>query len=163
MKYTATQWDTAEDKAKFVNHFIKFVRAGFPKSKFNKKFYQRLSNTFGHIAHYNINGFWDTFFTTIEGKVRFLEITLNSPCYGDPAYTYCDAEKEIQRILKEENALELCRAILVVERDNKEYSEYMRLKQKFENSPPVDMDHTVIHDHYKGIVHIGKDTYLAKQ
>ena len=83
--------------------------------------------------------------------MRFLELTLDDPCYGDPAYTYCDAEKEIQRILKEENVLTVWEQTLAQERENKEYSEYMRLKNKFETSPPVDMDNTIIHDPYKGM------------
>jgi len=72
MNYTATQWNTAEDKAWFVEHFMKFVEKGFPQHLFTKKFYQRLSNTFGHIAHYNQLGFWEEFFISKSGKVEFI-------------------------------------------------------------------------------------------
>lgn len=132
MKYTPTQFATAEDKEKFVAWFIKFVEEGFPQGMFNKKFYQRLSNTFGHIVHYDQSGFWATFFTTTQGKVDFLEMTMSYPCYGDPNYTFSDAEKEIQRQLKEKNLLNTWQETRAKEKDNQEYSEYLRLKRRFE-------------------------------
>ena len=48
--FTATQWSTAEDKAKFANALMKFIAQEFPRPAFSKALYQRLSNTFGHIA-----------------------------------------------------------------------------------------------------------------
>ena len=108
MNYTATQWNTAEDKEWFVKHFIKFVEKGFPQHLFTKKFYNRLMNTFGHIAHYNQQGFWDTWFTCAADKARFLKHTMTSfmAGVGDPTYTYCDAEKEIQRLIEEKGLLQ---------------------------------------------------------
>jgi hypothetical protein len=134
MQYTATQWNTAEDKEKFVKHFMQFVKKDFPQSMFNKKFYQRLSNTFGHIAHYDIGGFWDTFFTNTQGKVIFLQQTMDWPCYGEATYTFCDAEKEIQKQLKEMGVVEQYQNKEYSEINNKEHTEYLRLKNKFENN-----------------------------
>ena len=51
-QFIATQWSTAEDKAKFANALMKFIAHEFPRQSFSKALYQRLSNTFGHIAHY---------------------------------------------------------------------------------------------------------------
>jgi hypothetical protein len=134
MNYTATQFVTAEDKAKFVEHFIKFVEKDFPQNLFTKKFYSRLSNTFGHIAHYNQFGFWEEFFTTTADKVRFIEMTLNSPCYGDPAYTFSDAEREIQYRMIGSGILAHYKAQYENELCNAEYNEYQRLKEKFESA-----------------------------
>jgi hypothetical protein len=50
--FTPTQWDTAETKLKFANHLLNFIAADFPEAKFTQQFYNRLSMTFGHIAHY---------------------------------------------------------------------------------------------------------------
>ncbi len=50
--FTATQWSTAEDKAKFANALMKFIAHEFPRQSFSNALYQRLSNTFGHIANY---------------------------------------------------------------------------------------------------------------
>ena len=49
-QFIATQWSTAEDKAKFANALMKFIAHEFPRQSFSKALYQRLSNTFGHIA-----------------------------------------------------------------------------------------------------------------
>ena len=45
--FVPTQWDTAEQKAKFANALLTFVAQDFPRSKFHESFYRRLSNTFG--------------------------------------------------------------------------------------------------------------------
>lgn len=132
MNYTATKWSTAEDKEKFVKHFIKFVEKGFPQLLFTKAFYHRLMNTFGHIAHYNQLGFWEEFFTNSANKARFLEMTMNFPCYGDPTYTFCDAEREIQRLIKEKDLLHKWNQIASNEQTTAEFDEYKRLKSKFE-------------------------------
>ena len=91
--FTATQWNTAEDKAKFEKHFQKFVEKGFPESMFNKGFYNRMSMMNGHIAHYNQGGFYDAQFGTSERRADFLHDWTNSRAYGDPAFTWCDVEK----------------------------------------------------------------------
>lgn len=100
-KFTPTQFSSSADKARFSNHFIRFIRADFPKSLFPKWFYVRLSMTFGHIAHFSQQGFFDTFFTDEEGKRSFVEITKRYSCCGDPAFTYSDVERAIQKWLVE--------------------------------------------------------------
>ena len=77
-QFTPTQWETAKDKTAFANRFVRFVQGDFAERHFTEKFYQRLSNCFGHIAHYNRGGFFETFFTTTADKVRFWK----SPCGG---------------------------------------------------------------------------------
>jgi len=95
-QFTPTQHSSAADKAKFANHFVDFVRSGYRWSKFHKWFYTRLSMTFGHIAHYNQSGFYQTFFDSGDGLIRFWRITMQYGCYGSPAYTYCDVERALQ-------------------------------------------------------------------
>ncbi len=68
-QFTPTKWQTVEDKAAFANRFVRFVQSDFALKHFTEKFYRRLSNTFGHIAHYNRGGFSETFFTTTADKV----------------------------------------------------------------------------------------------
>ena len=100
VQFTATQWETAEQKAKFANQFIRFIKSGYKQSLFPKWFYNRLSNTFGFIAHYNREGFYDTYFTDYNGINNFSHSILNFPCYGDPDYTFSDVEKELIKWLK---------------------------------------------------------------
>lgn len=99
-QFISTEWDSSEQKAKFANQFIKFVINGFQRRHFPKWFYCRLMNTFGHIAHFNQQGFWETFFVTKRRTLQFLGLTLNHFCYGDPKYTYSDVEQAIQGVLR---------------------------------------------------------------
>jgi hypothetical protein len=95
-----TKFSTATDKAKFANHFITFIKSGCDETKFPKWFYTRLSMCFGHIAHYDQDGFYGTFFSSQEGRQRFAKITMEYRCNGDPEWTYSDVEKAIQEFIK---------------------------------------------------------------
>lgn len=134
-KFTPTKWDTGDKKAAFAKQFIRFVQSDFARSKFPKTFYQRLSMCFGHIAHFNQHGFFETFFTTTEGKVRFLRMTLAHPCYGDPSYTYCDVERALQTWLRENDVLAICEARLAEETEAAERAVLARLQAKYGASP----------------------------
>ena len=98
-QFVPTKYSTAEEKAKFANQFVKFVDNGCQLKHFPKWFYRRLSMTFGHIAHYNLEGFYDTWFCHPSSLWNFIQHTLGYPCYGDPEYTYSDVEKAIQEWL----------------------------------------------------------------
>jgi hypothetical protein len=130
-QFTPTKWDTAEDKVAFAKQFVGFVRSEFAAKHFTDKFYRRLSNTFGHIAHYSRAGFWDTFFTNTADKVRFLEQTLQYPCYGDPAWTYSDVERALQKWLQADGALDRYRRRLAEEIEAAERAELARLQRKY--------------------------------
>ncbi len=130
-QFTPTKWDTAADKARFANQFVKFVESGFDQRHFTERFYRRLSNTFGHIAHYNRLGFWEEFFTTTEGKMRFLELTLRHPCYGDATWTYSDVERALQSWLAVDGTLAKWRERLAAEIESSERAELLRLQKKF--------------------------------
>jgi hypothetical protein len=99
-EFTPTEFSTIEDKQKFVKHFVRFVEGGFKKSQFPKWFYNRLSMTRGHIAHYNIHGFYEEWFQDKESQQVFLKHWANSPVYGDPAYTYSDVERFLSNYIK---------------------------------------------------------------
>lgn len=101
MDFVATQWSSVREKEEFASRFIKFVESGFKKSFFTKKFYTRLSMCFGHIAHYDKDGFWAEWFTTPEDQKRFMEKTITYGCYGDPEYTFSDVEKYLVKYFKE--------------------------------------------------------------
>jgi len=129
--FTPTQWDTAQDKAAFASQFVRFIQSDFALKHFTDKFYRRLSNTFGHIAHYNRGGFWAEFFTTTADMVRFLEQTLQHPCYGDPAWTYSDVERSLQAWLRAEDVMDRYLQRLAEETEKAERTELARLQQKY--------------------------------
>lgn len=98
-QFTPTKWESSAQKAKFANHMVKFIDSGFKRTIFPKWFYNRLSMCFGHIAHYNINGFYNVWFETKEDQQNFIYNILNWHCCGDPEYTYSDVEKSIQEYI----------------------------------------------------------------
>ena len=104
--YTATKWESGDDKAKFANHFVRFVRTKCPKTLFVKWFYNRLSMCFGHIAHCNLLGFYETWFRDARARHAFLEHALAYPCFGDPAYTYSDVEHDLRAWIRTSGVLE---------------------------------------------------------
>jgi hypothetical protein len=131
MNYTPTERDTADDKAKFVQQFKKFVDSDFEIKKFPKWFYIRLSMCFGHIAHFNQGRFYDTFFTSTRGKVRFLEKCSQWPCCGSPHFTYCDCERELQDWIIDQKLVEKYLKALVEVIESGERRELARLQAKY--------------------------------
>lgn len=130
-QFTATQFSTTEDKAKFANHFVRFVESDFKDTLFYDWFYRRLSMSFGHIAHYNRGGFYGVWFSTTENKVHFLERTLKSGKYGDPAYTYSDVEKVLAAWVEESGLFEKYQAQNLKEIEREERKLLARLQDKY--------------------------------
>ena len=98
--FKSTEFSTAEDKAKFANHLIRFIESGYNWNLFYRWFYTRLSMSFGHIAHYNKSGFYNTWFADKTSQSAWLSHILSYGCYGQAEYTYCDAESAIQDYLR---------------------------------------------------------------
>ncbi len=130
-QFTATKFETQEDKAEFANRFVKFVESGYNPNIFTKKFYNRLSMCFGHIAHYNQAGFYDEFFTTPQGRLDFARITEGREIYGDPAYTDSDVEKVVQEWAREYSMVEKAQAELNAFVELTERAEFIRLQAKY--------------------------------
>ena len=103
--FTATKFSTVADKAEFGNTMLRFIESEWAPALFTKRFYNRLSMCFGHIAHYNRTQFYEEWFSSPAAQVRFLKHTLRFPCYGDPEYTFSDAERAIQREIGKRNYL----------------------------------------------------------
>lgn len=101
MEFTATQWDTPEDKAKFLKDLQAFVLSGFARKKF-ARVYKRLSCMFGHIAHHNVDGFWGTWFQSSTQRQEWVKHARSCYIYGDPAWTWSDVENVFQKWLREQ-------------------------------------------------------------
>jgi hypothetical protein len=102
-EFVPTKFSTAADKAEFGNAFLHFIESEWKGTLFTKTFYNRLSNTFGHIAHYNRPTFYSTWFTSDADRLRFLEQALEWPCWGDAEFTFCDVERALQREIRKRN------------------------------------------------------------
>lgn len=96
-QFTATKFDTAEQKAKAANDLASFVERGMPAKGWRKGIYHTLEgHMFGHIAHYNMFGFFDTWFRTPEQRADWIRYALGGGVYGvngSPAHTWCDVEQ----------------------------------------------------------------------
>jgi hypothetical protein len=57
---------------------MSFVRGDFKRSLFTKLLYHHLIQHFGFIAHYDINGFYNTYFITPEGTESFIYCIKNN-------------------------------------------------------------------------------------
>lgn len=95
-RFTATQWDSADDKAKAANALAAFVEAGMPESRFTKSVYHTLyQHMFSHIAHFDRYGFFATWFSTAEQRAEWIAYALRGGIFGsvgDPAFTWSDVE-----------------------------------------------------------------------
>ncbi len=104
-EFVSTAWSTAAEKAAFGNTLLHFLDADCSRQLFTRKFYTRLSMTFGHIAHYNLEGFYDTWFTRDRQRLAFVQKLLRWPCHGDPKFTFSDVEYAVKRVMRERNYL----------------------------------------------------------
>lgn len=130
-QFTATQWNTSEDKANFANHFVRFLESDCNPNVFTKGFYNRLSMCFSHIAHFNRGGFFDTWFSSSKQKALFLVHCLNNGGYGDPSFTYSDVEKALKPWIISSGLVEKFRVQAEDELQKKEIHELNRLQEKY--------------------------------
>ena len=113
--FTVTQWNTADDKAKMTNKLTKFILNGFQQAAFTKELYKRLSTMFGHIAEYNIQGFYGVWFKDNAACLKWAEHAMRGGVLGfvvgDPSWTWSDVEKAIQKWMRENQIVEQIRSI----------------------------------------------------
>lgn len=100
-KYEPTKWSTREDKQNFALKLVRFVESGFNPNLFHKELYTRLSMCFGHIAHFNKYGFYETWFSTPERQADWLAYVSTRTIYGDPGWTFSDVERDLKRYAQE--------------------------------------------------------------
>lgn len=93
MTYRATAHGTIEDKERFEAAFKKFVEGGYQRKDFTAKLYERLSNCFGHIAHYDRHGFFETQFSTQDRIEEWEKRITYWKAHGSPGFTYSDVEQ----------------------------------------------------------------------
>ena len=142
-QFIPTKWSTAEEKARFGNALLHLIDSGFARNLFTDRLYGRLSNCFGHIAHYNLTGFYEEWFLSLTAQVRFLEHTLRFPCYGEPEFTFSDVESEIQREVGNRNYLSRYQLLLAEEERRAELILLERLEGKYRSRQEEPEDRTV--------------------
>jgi hypothetical protein len=141
-QFVATQWSSAADKAAFGNTYLHFIESEWKRSLFTKSFCQRLSNCFGHIANYNIHGFYETWFTCDKDRLGFLKNTLSWPCWGDPTFTYSDVERAIKQQVRARNYVALYELKAAEELRTSEMAILTRLEAKYRLPAKLNADAT---------------------
>jgi hypothetical protein len=133
--FTPTKWSTAEEKSKFANRLLAFIAADCPESKFTKAFYNRLSQCFGFVAHYDRAGFLAEFFACTADKLRFVRCLTECPCYGSPEFTFSDVERAISVEIRSMNYVDAYEAKLARETETRERQQLAALQAKYLGSP----------------------------
>lgn len=67
------QFMSAKEKEVVLKQWITFVKNGFQLKQFSDRIYQHLIMHCSFIAHYNRNGFYQTYFEQPEDTAKFLK------------------------------------------------------------------------------------------
>jgi hypothetical protein len=132
--FTATKFVTAKEKAKIANNLTRFILSGFKQCSFSQAIYTHLSNMFGHIAHYNINGFYETWFSSPQERCKWAEYVLRGGmygCVGSPAHTRSDVEKALMAWMRDNHIAEQLEAIYRAEVEARELTLLRSLQAKY--------------------------------
>lgn len=135
-EFTPTKWATADEKAKIANRLTRFVLGGFQQGAFTSRMYQRLSTMFGHIAHYDIHGFYGTWFADIRCCRDWAEHITGSwlSGIGDPAFTWSDVERALMQWMKDNQIAEQLGELSRLDVEQEELALLDTLQQKY--APP---------------------------
>lgn len=136
-QFTATKFDSAEDKAKGLSALVSFIQAGFPKTKFTHRVYDVLYlHMFGHIAHYNQAGFFHEWFTTPEAQLEWLRYAARGGAFGigghgDPTFTWSDVETVLVDWVRSSGILPRYEVIVQQRTSERELAQLARLQAKY--------------------------------
>lgn len=103
--FASTGYLSAKQKEKLFLQITKFLIDGCNSSQFSQSLYRRVSGMFGFIAHHDRHGFIGEYFSDEKGRLDFIDMILNAPCYGDPEFSNSDVEREVQTWLKVNEAV----------------------------------------------------------
>ena len=135
--FVASKFSSAQEKADFANALMNFIESGFERHTFTRKLYERLSLTFGFLAHNDLQGFWQEYFTKTVDKAEFLAVILRAPCYGQPEHTYSDVEQAVKQRVRLMGFHDYYWAMVLREEEAEDRGALERLQVKYAEPPPV--------------------------
>ena len=130
--FTSTEFHPAEEKAAFVKWLKRFVKNGCPANSFRKSMYYYCMNIFGHIAHYDIGGYYEEWFSSPERIKAWLEWAVRADAVGDPSYCHSDVERAVKQWIAESGVLDRATQTCDARLEAAERMELARLKAKYE-------------------------------
>lgn len=137
-QFTPTPYYTAEDKTKWANAMASWVERGFPANGWTKSLYKNLStNMYGHIAHYNQPGFYDTWFSDIHQQLEWLQFAASGGTFGqfpyrDPNYTWCDVERAFKIWIRASGLLAKYEKLCAADIEARERARLTTLQAKYQ-------------------------------
>ena len=131
--FTATNFATAEDKAKWANKFIKFILGGFQRTSFKKEIYKQLHHMFGHCAEYDLNGFYFTWFEDTYKCLHWVETVTTTwlAGIGQPQFTWSDVEIKLVKWIRDNNIHDQVAVYLQAETEQKERATLKVLQDRY--------------------------------
>jgi hypothetical protein len=134
-QFTATRWDSAQEKAKWANAMASWAERGFPKEGWRKGLYQQLhTHMYGHIAHYDQYGFYCEWFDGIHRQLEWLKYAASSGPFGsvgDPAYCWCDVERAFSVWVRQSGLIEHYQQLCAKDIEAKERAQLATLQAKY--------------------------------
>jgi hypothetical protein len=131
--FTATNFATAEEKAKWANKFTKFILGGFQRSSFRKDVYSQLNQMFGHCAEYDLNGFYFTWFEDTCKCLHWVETIATTwlAGIGQPQFTWSDVEIKLVQWIQDNNIHDQIAGHLQAETEQKERAMLKVLQDRY--------------------------------
>ena len=131
--FTATNFATAEDKAKWANKFTKFILGGLQRNSFKKEIYKQLHHMFGHCAEYDLDGFYYTRFEETYKCLHWLETVTTTwmAGIGQPQFTWSDVEIKLVQWIRQNNIHEQIAGYLQAETEQKERAMLKVLQDRY--------------------------------
>ena len=131
--FTTTNFATAEDKAKWVNKFTKFVLGGFQRNSFKKEIYRQLHHMFGHCAEYDLDGFYCTWFEDTYKCLQWVETIATTwlTGIGQPQFTWSDVEIKLIQWIRDNNIQDQIAGYLQAATEQKERATLKLLQNRY--------------------------------
>ena len=109
--FTDVKFMTAREKELVLKNWKTFLKHGLKKEHFTKRLYEHLHLHCGFIAHYNIHGFYSTYFEAGQDTERFFEhfCSYTKANYGAKS-EYDDINTAMRNVYKEYKAEILSKA-----------------------------------------------------
>lgn len=100
----SVQFMSAEEKNKVLVAWERFIESNFSSTKFTKLLYNHLIMHCSFIAHYNIGGFYSTYFENPLDTIRFLkQFDRDYGCvsveYGYAGWLTCEEYSDINNAM----------------------------------------------------------------
>jgi hypothetical protein len=131
--FTATNFATTEDKAKWAIKLIKLILGGFQRKAFKKEIYKQLHHMFGHCAEYDLDGFYNTWFEDTYKCLHWAETvtTIWLAGIGQPQFTWADVEIKVIQWIRDNNIHDQIAGYLQAETEDKERATLKLLQHRY--------------------------------